>query len=165
VLSLCPHKAGDDQRKSAAAAGAAAGAVSLLKEVLRLEPVVGTLYRRAVRDLALEDQGRAMTAPAGTLVAIDIRAANGDPAAAGACPFRLDADRAPAAAKAAASLMSFGDGPHRCPGAAVALQETSIFLDRLLRVSGVRLERAPTVNWNPLIAAYELRGAVVATGY
>jgi hypothetical protein len=61
------------------------------------------------------------------------------------------------------SLMSFGDGPHRCPGAAAALQETAIFLDRLLRVPNVHISRPPTVGWNPLISSYELRGAVIAT--
>jgi cytochrome P450 len=59
--------------------------------------------------------------------------------------------------------MSFGDGPHRCPGASVALQETAIFLERLLRVPNVHLVRAPTVGWNPLISSYELRGALIAT--
>jgi len=28
----------------------------------------------------------------------------------------------------------------------------------LLRVPGLRLKRAPTVNWNPLITGYVLRG-------
>ncbi|RYD62331.1 MAG: cytochrome P450, partial [Sphingomonadales bacterium] len=31
------------------------------------------------------------------------------------------------------------------------------FLDRLLRIPGLRLERAPDVGWNPLVAGYELR--------
>src|SRR5450631_703266 len=83
--------------------------------------------------------------------------------AAGVCPFQLDADRHGGANKASASLMSFGDGPHRCPGASVALQETAIFLERLLRVPNVHLVRAPTVGWNPLISSYELRGALIAT--
>jgi cytochrome P450 len=34
------------------------------------------------------------------------------------------------------SLMSFLDGPHRCPGAAVALLESAIFLDHLLGFLG-----------------------------
>jgi cytochrome P450 len=137
------------------------GRLALLEEVLRLEPVVGALYRRTERELTLEgNEGRAVL-PAGTLVAIDIRAANADPAAAGACPFHLNPDRSLTAAKVSASLMSFGDGPHRCPGASTALQETAIFLDRLLRVPNVRLVQAPRVSWNALIASYELRSAVV----
>ena len=59
------------------------------------------------------------------------------------------------------SGMSFGDDPHRCPDAVVALQETAIVLDRLLRVPDIRLANAPTVTWNPVISSYELRGAML----
>lgn len=138
--------------------------LALLEEVLRLEPVVGMLYRRTQSDVTLETEGGATTVPAGALVAIDIRATNTDPAAAGACPLHLFPDRNLMAQKASGSLMSFGDGPHRCPGASVALQETAIFLDRLLRVPGLRLACAPTIRWNALVASYELRGALVEVG-
>ncbi len=137
------------------------GRVAILEEVLRLEPVVGALYRRSGQDLVLDDDGRAETIPAGALIGIDVRATNADPVAAGKCPLRLDPDREPAAEKIGATLMSFGDGPHRCPGASVALQETAMFLDWLFRVPGLRLERAPALSWNQLIASYELRGAAL----
>lgn len=143
-------------------AGDEATQIALLEEILRLEPVVGALYRRAERELTIEGEGGPLHVQAGALLKVDVRAANTDPAAAGACPFRADADRDLHATKSSDSLMSFGDGPHRCPGAAVALQETAIFLDRLLRVPNIRLMRAPTVKWNPLISSYELRGAVIA---
>jgi cytochrome P450 len=113
--------------------------------------------------LKLEGEGGTTTIPAGALVKIDVRATNTNSVAAGACPFQLDTDRNVLASKASASLMSFGDGPHRCPGASVALQETAIFLERLLRVPNVHLVRAPKVGWNPLISSYELRGALIAT--
>ncbi|HEY0120440.1 MAG TPA: cytochrome P450, partial [Rhizobium sp.] len=138
-----------------------AGQVAILEEILRLEPVVGVLYRRTEHELVLEGDNGPERLPPGTLVAIDVRAANTDPDAAGACPLHLDADRQLTAGKAGGALMSFGDGAHRCPGASVALQETAIFLDRLLRVPGLRLERAPSPSWNPLIAGYQLRGALL----
>jgi cytochrome P450 len=47
--------------------------------------------------------------------------------------------------------MSFGDGPHRCLGAAVALHEGAIFLDHLFRVPGIRLAQMPTITSNPLV--------------
>lgn len=124
------------------------GRITILEEILRLEPVVGALYRSV-------PNGRA---PAKTM--IDVRGANGDAASFGACPHRLDPDRA-VANKASRVGLAFGDGEHRCPGAQVALQETAIFLDCLLRVPGVRLERAPHIGWNDLIAGYELRDAVL----
>ncbi|MFL9840845.1 cytochrome P450 [Sphingomonas sp. ST-64] len=129
-----------DLRARFLAAGAD-GQVDLLEEILRLEPVVGTLYRH-VGD--------------GT-VALDIRAANGDAAAVGSCPHALDPDRT-RAPKVTGPGLAFGDGEHRCPGAGVALHESAVFLDRLLRIPSLRLDRAPDVGWNPLVAGYELRG-------
>jgi cytochrome P450 len=134
--------------------------IAILEEVLRLEPVVSVLKRRAERAFAVETGNGSLTIPANTLVEIDVGAANRDDAAAGPCPHQLDPDRA-RAAKVSASLMSFGDGPHRCPGAAVALQEAAIFLDHLLRVPGLRLQQRPTLTINPVSTGYELRDAVI----
>jgi cytochrome P450 len=116
--------------------------LTILEEILRLEPVVGSLYRR------LDDS----SAP----VKLDIRAANTDPRAVGACPHALDPDRALGDRVGRAGL-AFGDGEHRCPGAGVALAEAETFLDKLLRVPGLKLARAPDVGWNPLVTGYELR--------
>lgn len=127
--------AGDDARK-----------LMILEEILRLEPVVGTLFRR-IGDCT---------------VAVDIRSANTDARAVGACPMAIDPDRS-RAPKVAAAGLAFGDGEHRCPGAGVAMHEAVVFLDRLLRVPNLRLERAPTVGWNPLVTGYELRGCRLTT--
>jgi cytochrome P450 len=135
----------------------------ILEEVLRLEPVVSVLKRRAEREIAFDTDAGRVTIPARALVEIDVGAANRDAAAAGACPHQLDPDRA-RLAKGSASLMSFGDGPHRCPGASVALQEAAIFLDHLLRVPGLRLVQPPTVTMNPVSTGYELRDAVIVAG-
>ncbi|HLG89044.1 MAG TPA: cytochrome P450 [Alphaproteobacteria bacterium] len=140
-----------------------AGRIAILEEVLRLEPVVGALYRRTQEELHIEKDGRTVTIPAGTLLDLDIRAANSDPAAAGECPHRLKPDRAESMGKPIGT-MSFGDGNHRCPGAAVALQESAIFLDRLLRIPSVRMAKAPTQEWNTLTVGYELRDAIVTVG-
>ncbi|MBV9560937.1 MAG: cytochrome P450 [Bradyrhizobium sp.] len=135
----------------------------ILEEVLRLAPVVSVLKRRAAREIAVETDAGRLVIPARSLVEIDIDAANRDIEAVGACPHELDPDRA-RGAKVAGSVMSFGDGPHRCPGASVALHEAAIFLDRLLRIPGLRLERPPTVTTNPVSTGYELRNAVIAIG-
>jgi len=118
------------------------GRLGILEEVLRLEPVVGRLFRRV--------------GESPTPVEIDIRAAHGDPAAVGACPHALDPDRELGDRVGRAGL-AFGDGEHRCPGSGVALAEAEVFLDKLLRVPGLKLERAPDIGWNPLVAGYELR--------
>ncbi len=139
------------------------GRIAILEEILRLEPVVGALYRRAEHDLALEDAGETIHIPAGSLLALDVRHANAD-SAAGEYPHQLDPDRMRSPLHLSGSLISFGDGPHRCPGASVALQEAAIFLERLFRVPGIKLETAPALAWNPTIAGYELRGAIVTAG-
>lgn len=137
--------------------GGEADQFAILEEILRLEPVAAMLHRRVAEDVELAGQ----TASAGELLAIDIRAANTDEAITGPCPYRIDPDRAKRM-KVIGSYLSFGDGPHRCPGAQVALHETRIFLDRLLREPGIRLASEPRVEWNAMLGSYELRGAVVS---
>ncbi len=118
------------------------GRIAILEEILRLEPVVGELSRRNPNT--------------GQIFKIDIRQANADVAAVGACPHAVDPDRALAARVGSAGL-AFGDGSHRCPGASIAILETAIFLDRLLRIADLTLEAPPKINWNALITGYELR--------
>lgn len=130
---------------------------ALLEELLRLEPVVGTLFRRTTDQVEV---GGA-TIPAGARIAIDIRAVNADPSVTGEAPLAVRPGRCPAQ-RAGAPVMSFGDGHHRCPGSFLAIQETDIFLTRLLAVPGIRLLRTPQVGWNALVTGYELREAWLA---
>lgn len=141
--------------------GDEAGRITILEEILRLEPVVGRLYRRANQAVAVGDESRPVEIAEGCQVTVDIRAANTDAAAVGSCPFHIDPERNPADRRAAGAALSFGDGPHRCPGGSVAMLESAIFLDTLLRLPGIRLETPPRVGRNDLIAGYELRGAIV----
>jgi cytochrome P450 len=130
---------------------------AILDEILRLEPVASMLHRRLSETMP----GGGTQIPAGALLAIDIRAVNSDESVTGACPHMLDPDRA-SRTKAAAGYLSFGYGAHRCPGSQVAMHETRLFLDRLMRVPGIRLERAPQIGWCEMIMSYELRDAMVA---
>lgn len=131
---------------------------AILEEILRLEPVASLLHRRAVETAEGKD-GADMRE--GEVLCVSIRDANTDEAITGPCPYELDPDRAKRM-KVVGPYMSFGDGPHRCPGAQVALHETRIFLDRMFRLPGIRLVSEPSIIWNPFIQGYELRGAVVA---
>lgn len=126
-----------------------AGRIAILEEILRLEPVVGLLHRK------LGD--------AGDIVGIDVRAANADEEAFGGCPHRIDPDRQ-LGDRVGRAGMAFGDGEHRCPGAQVALLESAIFLDQLLRVPGLRMSAEPKMGWNALIAGYELCGLRLECG-
>lgn len=130
--------------------------VAILEEILRLEPVVGHLYRRAQTDIEIADDGRRHTIPAGDLIDVCVRAANTDPHAMGAgaeslCPARATADGIPAVG------MAFSDGAHKCPGQPLALYETDALLHRLL-AQAPRLITEPRIGWDSVIEGYQLRG-------
>lgn len=133
---------------------------AVLHEILRLEPVVGHLYRRATEDLTIQHDGETTVIPAGARLDLDIRAANADAEAVGIEPLRLrpDRERAPGVQPPA---MSFGDGAHRCPGAFLAIAESDAFLRRLLRLD-LEAVGTPDLGWNDLIEGYEVRGLGVA---
>lgn len=124
--------------------------IHLLEEILRIEPIASVLHRRAG-----DGDGTA-----GQLFALDIRAANLDEDNTGPCPHAIDPERH-AQMRGGGAALSFGDGAHRCPGAQVALHESRVFLDRLLRVPGLRLAQAPEISWRSDLMSYELRNAVV----
>ncbi|HEY7349084.1 MAG TPA: cytochrome P450 [Ktedonobacterales bacterium] len=134
----------------------------MLQEILRLEPVVGHLYRRATADLHLESSGLPITIRQGELIDAHIYAANADESAVGAQPLALFPGRKLRAEHISAAVMGFGDGPHRCPGSFIAIQETDIFLRRLLALDGLFIERAPSLRWNDIVSGYELRDFLIA---
>jgi len=133
--------------------------MAILTEILRIEPVASMIYRTLGEDIGDLSTG---PMPAGTRASLCIRAANLDEAAVGQRPLQLDPDRA-RRLNVNAGYMSFGDGEHRCSGSQVALTETRVFLDKLLRLPGIRLVRAPDIQWAPaMLQSYELRNAVIA---
>lgn len=132
---------------------------AILREILRLEPMASMIYRRTTGEVSGITPE---VLPVGTRLTLDIRAANLDEAQVGACPLALDPDRAKRH-KVNDAYLSFGAGEHLCPGRNVAMAEVRVFLDRLLRVPGVRLVRAPDIHFlPPLLGTYELRNCVIA---
>jgi hypothetical protein len=156
IVMAAWHLFESDALRTRFVAGDEADQLAILDEILRLEPVASVLQRRAAEEMGIG----ADTVPAGTLLAIDIRAVNNDESVTGPCPHVLDPDRAKRQ-KAVGGYLSFGYGSHRCPGSQVAMHETRVFLDRLLRVPGIRLAREPAIGWSDMLMAYELRGAMV----
>ncbi|WP_151774015.1 cytochrome P450 [Streptomyces abyssomicinicus] len=131
--------------------------LALLREILRLEPVIPTLRRRTTAALEIADG--AFRIPAGAVVEIDVGTANLDPRAVGPDPGSLCPARAGQVARGADAppVLSFGDGPHRCPGADIALLETDVFLTRLFAEPGLRMRTAPRVSSQRALGSYELR--------
>lgn len=156
IVMAAWHMLDREELKTAFLAADEKGKIALLEELLRLEPVVGYIYRRMPAD-----EADAAGAPPGAAVAVDVRAANTDMDAFGERPCELVPGREVSAKYGNAGL-SFGDGEHRCPGAQVALQESCLFLERLLQVPGLKLVRAPSLAWNPLVTGYELRNALIS---
>jgi cytochrome P450 len=134
---------------------------AILGEILRLEPVVGTLKRRAINDLSVESDEQTITIPAGALIELHVYGANADETTVGACPHQLQPDRS-LPRNVQPSVMSFGDGHHRCPGSFVALQESDVFLRKLLALPKLRIERAPDLGWNANVKGYELRNFILS---
>jgi cytochrome P450 len=131
--------------------------MTILEEILRLEPVVGHLYRRATDDIHLSLGAEPVTIPQGALLDLHIHAANTDERMVGEHPFTVCPGRQLHGERVSPELLSFGDGAHRCPGSYTALQETDIFLLRLLALDGLRIEHPPALSWNDLVTGYELR--------
>lgn len=135
---------------------------AIVNELIRLEPVVGHLYRRTSQPIEVTEGDRCWTIPAGDLVDVCIRPANADPEAVGDDPLDLCPGR-PVSAGVNAAGLSFGDGAHRCPGQPLALLETDLLLTRLLALRP-RIVAEPRVGWDNLIEGYQLRGMVLEFG-
>ena len=91
----------------------------------------------------------------GTLIDIDVRAANLDPGCFGERPGSIRPDRELRASER--SGLSFGDGSHRCPGAPLAMIETDALLLELCKAGPIVLSE-PVVEWDTLLEGYQLRG-------
>lgn len=135
----------------------------ILDEILRLEPIVGYLRRRAVEPIELAD---GQVIPEGALIELHIYDINADESIVGdtgrdLCPAREMTSMRP---KVPAHVMGFGEGNHRCPGAYIALQECDIFLTQLLRLPNLRIVKPPTVGYLEAVRGYELRDFVIAAG-
>ncbi|AXH96823.1 cytochrome P450 [Ornithinimicrobium avium] len=134
-------------------AGDEAGRTAILHEIIRLEPVVGHLYRRAQTEVPV---GEHASAAPGDLIDVCIRSANADPEAVGPDPLALCPGR-PLPTGVNPAGLAFGDGEHRCPGQPLAMLESDVLLHALLS-RRPRLVREPELGWDELIEGYTLRG-------
>lgn len=133
--------------------------LAILQETLRLEPVVGHLYRRTEQPVEVTVGGCVTTIGGGALIDLDLRAVNADAATVGAQPYGLCPGRElPRTVPPA--LMSFGDGNHKCPGGPLAMMESEVFLSALL-AREIVADGPPQVRWNRVSQGYDLDGFMV----
>lgn len=134
---------------------------AILNEIIRLEPVVGHLYRRVREGFTVSDGTHRAELEPGDLVDVCVRHTNTDPAVTGEAPHQLRPGRdLPRGVDP--SVLTFGDGAHRCPGQPLAITETDVLLTRLLRMSPELLQE-PELGWDDLIEGYRLRGLRLRT--
>lgn len=135
---------------------------AILHEIIRLEPVVGHIYRRARADIEITDGDDSFTIEKDDLIDLYIRHTNADPEAVGDEPLNLCPGRdLPRGVNE--TVMSFGDGAHKCPGQHLAISESDALLRRLL-ARDVSIIREPTMGWDELISGYMLRGFALRIG-
>ncbi|GAB3822836.1 cytochrome P450 [Tessaracoccus terricola] len=153
------HLLSDDELRAHYLAAPEGERHAVLNEVIRLEPVVGHLYRRATEPFPVSDGEHRVEVAAGDLLDVCVRHTNTEAATVGAEPFTLRPGRElPRGVDP--SVMTFGDGAHRCPGQPLAITETDVLLTRLLaRRPEVLAE--PELGWDDLIEGYRLRGLVL----
>lgn len=136
--------------------------LAILHEILRLEPVITHLVRRTTAAIEIESDGSRVLIPAGEKIDLHVCSANLDEEVVGAMPLALCPGRELKGDHVPAMVMSFGDGTHRCPGAYIAIQETDIFLQRLLAIKSLRMVGQPRMRWDELTTGYMLRHFDVA---
>lgn len=128
----------------------------MLHELLRLEPVVGHLLRRAEQAITIETDDETVHIPQGALIDVHVYDANADETAVGSDPLQFCPERERSSGVLPYAL-SFGHGHHRCPGAFIAIQETDIFLTKLLALDGLTMVKPPEMTRKDLVQGYELR--------
>jgi len=132
-----------------------------LNEILRLEPVIAKIYRKSDEPVTLVSEGAEFTIPAHERIAVHIYDSNVDPKAAGPAPTELHPHR-DMGKGVYRSMLGFGSGPHRCAGEHLAIAETDVFLHKLLKVPGLRVESGPTILRNETLEGYEIEDMIVA---
>jgi len=132
-----------------------------LNEILRLEPVIGKIYRKPKESVSVKSEGKDYTIPAGERITFHVYDVNADAKAVGEAPEKLNPHRG-LEKGVYRSMIGFGSGPHRCAGEHLAIAETDVFIQKLLKLPGLRIESGPDIIRNDTVEGYEVNNLIVA---
>ena len=104
--------------------------LAILNEIIRLEPVVGHLYRRVQQPLSFDDQGATFTAGPGDLVDLCVRTANADSRR--SVRNRSTSVRSAPSVRRRRGRTQFRPRRPPVPGQPLAMMESDVLLHRLL---------------------------------
>ncbi|HET9905929.1 MAG TPA: cytochrome P450 [Anaerolineales bacterium] len=131
-----------------------------LNEILRLEPVIGKLYRRTHEPVTVTSEGKEVTIPEGEKITFHVYDVNVDSKAVREAPTELNTQRKMEKG-VYRSMIGFGSGPHRCAGEHLALAETDIFIHKILQIPGLRIESGPNIMRNDTVEGYEVNDLIL----
>jgi cytochrome P450 len=132
-----------------------------LNEILRLEPVIANIYRKPKESVTVKSEDKEVTIQPGERIAFHIYDVNVDAKAVGESPEKLNPHRQ-FEKGVYRSMIGFGSGPHRCAGEHLALAETDVFIQKLLKLPGLRIESGPDIIRNDTVEGYEVNDMIVA---
>ncbi|MEP6894794.1 MAG: cytochrome P450 [Chloroflexota bacterium] len=132
-----------------------------LHEILRLDPVIAKIKRKAIEPVSVTSDGQTHLIPADAKMEFHVYHVNADEQSMGAEPERVNPHR-DLEKGTYRSAISFGSGPHRCAGEHLAMAETDLFIRKLLAVDGLKVERQPDISFNDVVEGYEISNYIVA---
>lgn len=161
ILVVLLHCMKDAKLREIMTSGNATARYNALNEILRLEPVIGKIYRKPSEPVHVSSEGKEYTIPAGERIAFHVYDVNADAKAVGETPEKLNPHRE-LEKGVYRSMIGFGSGPHRCAGEHLALAETDVFIQKLLKLPGIRIESGPNIIRNDTVEGYEVNDLIVA---
>ena len=161
ILVVLTHCMQNPSLRAIMTSNEAAARYEALNEILRLEPVIGKLYRRPSQPVHVTSEGKDFTIPAGERITFHVYDVNADAKAVGDMPERLNPHR-DLEKGVYRSMIGFGSGPHRCAGEHLALAETDVFIQKLLKLPGIRIQSGPNIIRNDTVEGYEVNNLIVA---
>lgn len=132
-----------------------------LHEILRLEPVIGKIKRKAIEPVSVTSNGETHHIPADAKMEFHVYHVNADEQSMGAEPERINPHR-DLEKGTYRSAIGFGSGPHRCAGEHLAMAETDVFIRKLLALDGLKVDRQPDITFNETVEGYEISNYMIS---